>query len=281
MADPVTNTVVTTQGLIERLVPDPLLQFAAKIVLGVALLLIGLRAGRWLANIGQRVLLRAHVDVILAEFLRNIAYATCVVVLLFSALEVSGFPVTTLVTVLGTAGIAIGLALKDSLAHTAAGVVLIVLRPFRVGDKVNIANQEGVVEGVFIFQTRLHAADNRDIVLMNGAVLGAPIVNYSQRALRRADIALLLRCDGDLRPALDVAREVAAADARIEKDPPPSATITDISDRGAALALNVWCKSADVDAVRTDLLLHLHEAYSRRGIALAQATPLPAPGKTH
>jgi small conductance mechanosensitive channel len=271
--------VTNPQNIAEHLFSDPLLLFFGKIALGLALLLIGVRLGRGLANLERRVLLRARVDTILADFLRNITYAACIVLLLLSALEISGFPSATLLTVLGTAGIAIGLALKDSLAHIAAGVVLIVLRPFRVGDKVNIANQEGVIQGVHIFQTRLKAADNREIVLMNGAVVAAPIVNYSQRALRRADISMLLRCDGDLKPALDAAREVAAADARIEKDPPPSATITDISDRGAALSLNAWCKSEEVDAVRTDLLLHLHEAYAKRGIALAQAAP--APGKTH
>ena len=197
---------------------------------------------------------------------------------MLTVLELSGFPSTTLLTVLGTAGLAIGLALKDSLAHLAAGVVLIALRPFRVGDKVNIANQEGVVEGVYIFQTRPQPADNRSIVLMNGAVIAAPIVNYSQRTLRRADITLLVRCDADLKQALEAAREVARGDARIVAEPPPAAAIADIGDRGATLTLNVWCKTADVDAVRSDLLLNLHSAFAARGIELAQAVPAP-PGK--
>ena len=96
--------------------------------------------------------------------------------------------------------------------------------------------------------------------------------------LRHADIVLLLRCDGDLKQALAIARDVAATDARIEKN--PLTTITDINDRDAALTLTAWRESAEVDTVRADLLLHLHEAYAARGIALAQAVPLPAPGKT-
>jgi len=98
--------------------------------------------------------------------------------------------------------------------------------------------------------------------------------------LRHADIVLLLRCDGDLKQALAIARDVAATDARFEKNPPPVTTITDISDRDAALTLTAWRKSAEVDTVRADLLLHLHEAYAAHGIALAQAVPLPTPGKT-
>src|SRR6185503_5222978 len=148
------------ESLLSRLFSDPFFHALGKVALALLLLLLGVRIGRWLANLERRVLLRAHVDTILAEFLRNVTYAACFVLLLISALELSGFPTTTLLTVVGTAGIAIGLALKDSLAHIAAGVVLIVLRPFRVGDRVNIASQEGVVDGVFIFQTRLHAADN-------------------------------------------------------------------------------------------------------------------------
>jgi len=279
MADPVDNTVAKTQGFVEQLTGDPLLQLALKITIGITLLLIGLRIARWLANTERRVLLRAHVDVILAEFLRNITYAAFLVLLLFTALELSGFPTATLVAVLGTAGIAIGLALKDSLAHIAAGVVLIVLRPFRVGDKVNIANQEGTIEGVYIFQTRLHAADNRNIVLMNGAVLAAPIVNYSLSAKRRAGIVLMLRADGDLKQALAIAREVAAKSACVDQDPPPEATITEISERGVTLSLGVWCNTGDVDTLRSDLLVRLHEAFAKHDIALAQATPAPAPGK--
>jgi hypothetical protein len=118
MATPIDNPAAKAEGLIEHLTGDPLLQFALKIALGLLVLLIGMRVGRWLANFERRLLLRAHVDVILAEFLRNVTYAACLVVLLLSALELSGFPPATLLAVVGTAGIAIGLALKDSLAHT-------------------------------------------------------------------------------------------------------------------------------------------------------------------
>jgi len=254
MANPADETR-SIDGVASHLFSDPLLLYLGKIALVLALLLIGVRVGRGLANLERRVLL------------------------LLSALELSGFPSATLLTVLGTAGIAIGLALKDSLSHIAAGVVLIVLRPFRVGDKVIIANQEGLIEGVYIFQTRLKAAENREIVLMNGAVIAAPIINYSQRALRRVELVLLLRGDGDMSQALAIARETAAADARIEHDPTPSTAIADISDRGVTLALQAWCKTGDVDAVRGDLLLRLHAAFAAHGVALAQAVPPPEPGK--
>ena len=270
MATALDDTASKAESVVAQFAHDPLLQFAFKIVLGLALLLIGVRVGRWIANIERRMLLRAQVDTILAEFLRNVTYAACIVLLLVSALDLSGFPTATLLTIVGTAGIAIGLALKDSLAHIAAGVILIVLRPFRVGDTVNLAGQEGVVEGVFIFQTRLHSADNREIVLMNSAVVGAPIINYSQHAKRRADVVLHLRADADLKQALKAANEAVADDKRIDTDPAAAITIKDITAAGIALSLQVWCESADLDAVRSDLLTRLHGAMGKYGVALTQ-----------
>jgi small-conductance mechanosensitive channel len=272
-----TNPSASAQAhrLLGELTSEPLVQVALNIAFGLALLLLGMRIGRWLTNFEHRVLLRAHVDAILADFLRNVTYAIFLVLLLVSALDISGFPTATLLTVVGAAGIAIGLALKDSLAHIAAGVILIVLRPFRAGDSVKIAGQEGVVEGVFIFQTRLHSPDNRDIVLMNGAVLGAPIINYSQRATRRVDVVLHLATTADLGQALALAQQAVAADARVQTDPAPTILITEIAETGVALSIQVWCRSDDLDSVRSDLLRRTHDTLSQHDIAFAQLAQPP------
>src|SRR6202000_3384155 len=155
-------------------------------------------------DLERTVLLRANVDRILAEFLRNVSYAVILALIIVSALELTGFPTTSLIAALGAAGLAVGLALKDSLANIAAGVLLIVLRPFRVGDSVKVGGQEGVVEGVFIFQTRLHTFDNRDLVFMNSQVIAGPIFNYSQRSDRRNDITLLLSHDADMKHVFEI-----------------------------------------------------------------------------
>ena len=244
---------------------------ALNVVLGLVLLLIGVRLGRWMTSLEHRLLLRAHVDSILAEFLRNATYAVFLVLLLVSALDLSGFPTATLLTAVGAAGQAIGLALKDSLGHIAAGVMLIALRPFRAGDTVKIAGQEGVVDGVFIFQTRIHTADNRDIVLMNGSVVGAPIINYSRRDTRRADIILRLGADSDLAMAMRAAKEAVEADRRVQADPAPAVTIAEITENGAALSVLAWCKADDLGSVRSDLLVSLQAALLNHGVALVQA----------
>ena len=259
-----------------RFTDDPLVWFAFKIVAGLLVVLLGVRIGRWLADFERRILLGVRVDRILAEFLRNVTYALILAIILISALELTGFPTTSLLTALGAAGLAIGLALKDSLSHIAAGVVLIVLRPFRVGDAVNIAGQDGVVEGIFIFQTRLHTFDNRELTFMNGQVIGGPIFNYSQRPNRRVDLSLLLTHDADPQSVLDIAREIVAADARVLEEPAPYVAVGDISDKGITFVVQVWTAATAMAVVRGELMATLYRHITERGIAFVRTYP-PAP----
>jgi small conductance mechanosensitive channel len=271
-----TTDAARDQPFFLQLVNHPAVWFGIKIVGALLLAWIGVHIGRWAARLEHRVLLRAHVDQILAEFLRNVTYAVVLALIFVSALEVAGFPTTSLFAVLGAAGLAIGLALKDSLANIAAGVVLIVLRPFRVGDTVTIAGQDGVVEGVFIFQTRLHTADNRDLIFMNSAVIAAPIFNQSMRSTRRADITLVLAHGADLQAVYDVAKQAIAADDRILNEPAPAFSVGDITERGLVFGVQVWSAAAVMGDVRAKLLAHLYEQFGARGVALAHYTGPPA-----
>jgi small conductance mechanosensitive channel len=263
----------------EEVLSRPYVAPALKIIGGLLLLVIGIRIGRWIANLERAVLLRAHVDRILAEFLRNVSYAVLLALIVVSALELTGFPTTSLLAALGAAGLAVGLALKDSLANIAAGVLLIVLRPFRVGDAVKIGGQEGVVEGVFIFQTQLHTFDNRDLVFMNSQVIAAPIFNYSQRTERRTDITLTLAHEADMKRAFGIAKGIVEADSRIRKEPAPFVAIADITEYGIVLAIQVWSDAAVMGAMRSDLLQELQTRFGAEAISFARYAPLPAPAQ--
>ncbi len=255
---------------------QPFVRPALKIVGGLLLIVIGIRLGRWMADLERKVLLRANVDRILAEFLRNVSYAVILALLIVSALEITGFPTTSLLAALGAAGLAVGLALKDSLANIAAGVLLIVLRPFRVGDSVKVGGQEGVVEGVFIFQTRLHTFDNRDLVFMNSQVIAGPIFNYSQRSDRRNDITLLLAHDVDMKRVFEITKRAVDTDTRIRKDPEPSIAIADITENGIVFAVQVWSDAGAMGSVRSDLLQQLQTQFGAEEISFARYVPLPA-----
>lgn len=245
--------------------------FALKALAAVALALIGWRLCKWLVNWERRLLLRAEVDEILAQFIRNLTYAAILVTVVVSGLELAGVPVTSLMTLMGAAALAIGLALKDSLSHIAAGLMLIILRPFHVGDRVTIAGQDGLIDGVYIFQTRLRTTDHRSVVLMNGAVIASPITNHSRNGMERISVTLRMNTGTDLALAVKTAQDLLAEDARIVKDPAPEVLVTDISNSGVGLSVRAWSTDAPAGLIRSDLLRNLHAAFTQHGFEFSQA----------
>jgi small conductance mechanosensitive channel len=156
-----------------------------RVGLALVLLVIGLWVVRALANLASRALKRFNVEPILRRFLRNVVYAIGVVLVLVTALDALGVPPTSLLAVVGAAGLAIGLAMKDSLSNIASGFMLIGLRPFRAGDIVDIAGKTGVVEQVRLFQTLIRTFDNHEVTLPNSQITGGPIINFTARSRRR------------------------------------------------------------------------------------------------
>lgn len=222
--------------------------------------------GRWLArrlSAGlERVLGRAHVDSTLTGFLRNIAYAAMLVLVLVTALTAIGVPTTSMFAILGAAGLAVGLALKDSLSNIAAGVMLIVLRPFRAGDHVIAAGQEGVVLEVRVFQTRLRALDHRMIILPNSEITTAPIVNYSALPQRRFDVAVGVGYDDDLQKARELLLRIAGDEPLVLEHPEPVVRVANLGESSVDLVLQAFAANADfiearsrvVEAVRNQLI---------------------------
>ena len=223
-------------------------------------------AGRWLArrlSAGlERVLGRAHVDSTLSGFLRNIAYAVMLVLVLMTALTAIGVPTTSMFAVLGAAGLAVGLALKDSLSNIASGVMLIVLRPFRAGDHVIAAGQEGTVLEIRVFQTRLRAFDHRVIILPNSEITTAPIVNYSSLPQRRFDVSVGVGYEDDLQKARELLLRIAREEPLVLDDPAPAVRVANLGESSVDLVLQAFAANADfvdarsrvVEAVRNQLI---------------------------
>ena len=223
-------------------------------------------AGRWLArrlSAGlERVLGRAHVDSTLSGFLRNIAYAAMLVLVLMTALTAIGVPTTSMFAVLGAAGLAVGLALKDSLSNIASGVMLIVLRPFRAGDHVIAAGQEGTVLEIRVFQTRLRAFDHRVIILPNSEITTAPIVNYSSLPQRRFDVSVGVGYEDDLQKARELLLRIAREEPLVLDDPAPAVRVANLGESSVDLVLQAFAADADfvdarsrvVEAVRNQLI---------------------------
>ena len=193
---------------------------------------------------------------------RNIAYAVMLVLVLMTALTALGVPTTSMFAILGAAGLAVGLALKDSLSNIASGVMLIVLRPFRTGDHVVAAGQEGTVLEIRVFQTRLRAFDHRVIILPNSEITTAPIINFSTLPLRRMDVTVGVGYDDDLQKARDVLLRIAEQEPLIETDPAPAVRVVNLGESSVDLVLQAFAKNANyldarsrvIEAVRNQLI---------------------------
>ena len=232
------------------------------------ILVLGLWVVRLLANAMERALGRANVDPMLRKFLHNIARFAGSIVIGVAALTQLGVPPASLIAVLGAAGLAVGLALKDSLSNFASGVMLILLRPFRAGDFVQIAGLEGVIEQVNVFQTRMRTVDNRIIVLPNSQITTAPIINFTARPVRRLDIPVGVAYGSELGKAREALLAVAAASPRVAKEPPADVVFTAFADSSINLLLRAWVPTPDVIIARSELIEAIHAEFNRRGISI-------------
>ena len=238
-------------------------------LLSVALILVvGVWAARKLSNALARVLERSQADPILVGFLRNIAYFGLLIVVIIAALAQMGVNPASLLAVLGAAGLAIALALKDSLSNFASGVMLILLRPFKADDFVQIAGLEGTVEQVRVFQTQMRTIDNRVIVLPNSQITTAPIINFTARPHRRLDLVIGVGYSDDLTIARDALLEVAGANGKVLAEPPPDVLVSALGESSVNLTLRVWVATGDLLLARSELLEGIHGELRRRGLSI-------------
>jgi small-conductance mechanosensitive channel len=236
-------------------------------VLGaIALALVGLWLCRRVVRVMDRLLARVEMDAILRGFLRNLAYAVAVVVVLIAALDFAGVPTTSLLAVVGAVGLGIGLAVKDSLSNIASGVMLIVLRPFRAGDIVEIAGLAGTVDSVRIFQTHLHTPDNRTLILPNSQITAAPIINHSRRGGRRLEVPAAIGYDDDLGAARQALLEVARANPRVRAEPPADVIVAELTDAKVVLQLRAWVAPDELPAARAELQEAVWQQFVARGL---------------
>lgn len=243
-----------------------LLVWGSRLLSAVVLLLLGLWIARMLANAVQRGLERSGTDAMLGGFLRNIAYALLVLVALVMALGTLGVQTASLLAVLGAAGLAVGLALQGSLSNIAAGIMLITLRPFRAGDFVAIAGQEGTVEQVKIFQTVLRSPHNHLVTLPNSQITSAPIVNFTALGQRRADVAVGIGYEQDIRQAREVLIGVAKDNPKVLDDPASDVLVTGLGDNSVDLVLRAWIATPDFVVTRSELIEAVHRELGRAGI---------------
>lgn len=238
-------------------------------LLGCALLLL---VGRWLAlrlsAFVARLLERNQADKTVVGFLSKSVYVVTLLLAFLVALSWLGIPTTSIITVLGASTLAIGLALQDSLSNLASGLLLIFLKPFIVGDYVQIGsdNNEGTVTHVHFFHTELNTGDNKVLLVPNSDVMSNQILNYTRHDHRRLDLVIGIGYDEDIRQAKAILTEIVTSDSRVLAEPAPRVAVNNLGESSIELMVRPFVRTANFDATRTDLLEQIKLRFDEAGI---------------
>jgi len=238
------------------------------LALAAAIFFIGRFAAKYLVKFLKRVLRRAGLDEILVNFTGSVCHIALLVFVIIAALHELGVDTTSLIAILGAAGLAVGLALKNSLQNFASGILLIFFRPFTIGDFVETAGVTGTVEDVTIFNTVLKTLDNRQVIIPNGMIYDDKIVNYSAKDVRRIDLVFPIGYEDDLRKAREIIERILSEEPRILKDPPPFVGVGDWEENGVKLFVRPWVKTEDLWEVKTGLLEKVKLAFDDAGVSV-------------
>ena len=231
-----------------------LTDWAIKIVLALVIYIVGKWIAKRVTAFVSRLMNSRSADPTLVKFLSNVVYAILLTAVILAALDTLGLPITSLVAVVGAAGLAIGLALKDSLGNFASGVMLVTFRPFSQGDVVEVAGVTGKVQEVRIFSTVLTTPDNKQITIPNGLVYSDSITNYTANDVRRVDLVFGVGYDDDLKKAREVLTRICAEHPLVLDDPETSIFVLNLGDSSVDFAVRPWAKTADYWTVWGDLL---------------------------
>jgi len=238
------------------------------ILIALAIFIIGRIVARKMSDLTRALMLKARVDETLVGFLRNILYYALLAAVVIMALGQAGLNITSFLAVLGAAGLAVGLALKDSLSNFAAGVMLILLGFFKKGDFVTVAGESGTVASVRIFNTILNTPDNRQIIVPNSSILNSTITNVSANPTRRVDLVFGIGYGDDLRKAKAVLDRIIAEEPRILKDPAPTVAVSELADSSVNFVVRPWVKAADYWSVYFDLTEKVKLTFDAEGISI-------------
>lgn len=246
--------------------------YGVKIAGAIIFFIVGLYVTNWITKMITRGMLRRNFDISLQSFLGSMVSVGLKVLLLVTVAGMLGIQTTSFIAVIGAMGLAVGLALQGSLANFAGGVLILVFKPFKVGDLVESQGQTGVVSEIQIFNTILLTPENKTVILANGAVSNSTIINYSKHGTLRVDITMAVAPDNDYQKVKKVVEEVLSANSKVLKDPAPSVHIQKIGDGMVTLTIRPFSTAADYWDVFFGVQEQLKVAFERNSIA----APVPA-----
>lgn len=259
------ETVDKAQVWIQKLI-DLLMVWGPKVLLAVVLLIVGIIIINRIVRVMKRLMNKREIDPTLIPFLAGLVNILLKVMLIISVIDIVGVKTTSFVAILGAAGLAVGLALQGSLGNFAGGVLIIIFKPYKVGDYVEAQGEAGTVKSIQIFNTVLTTPDNVLIIIPNGAISSGSITNYSAQETRRLDLVFGISYGDDLEKARDVLKEMALADARILSEPEPFIAVKELADSSVNLLVRVWCKKEDYWNINFDWQKDVKLRFDKEGL---------------
>lgn len=248
--------------------PDYLVTYGLRIIAALLIFIVGRWVARLVSRLVEKVLIKANVEAALAGFLRKLCFFLILAFVIIAAIDKIGIQTTSLVAVIGAAGLAIGFALQGSLSNFAAGVMILIFKPFKAGDFVEVAGTLGGVQEVGIFNTILNHPDNRRIIIPNAQVTGDKITNFTAIDKRRVDMTFGISYDDDIKKAKDILMGLVTSDQRVLKDPAPVVAVSELADSSVNLVVRPWCKPADYWGIFFDTVENGKAELEKAGITI-------------
>lgn len=243
-----------------------LLDFGWDILIAVAIYIVGRWIVRYLDRLLGRIFTRREMEVSLAKFIRSFVRTALYVIIIITIVRKLGIDTSSFVALLASTGVAIGMALSGTLQNFAGGIMILLLRPFRIGDYVQTQGVEGSIKEIKLFNTVINTVDNKLITLPNGPIVNNIINNFSAENRRRVDLSVSISYGDDYDVARQALLDMLAADERVEKDPAPFVAIGSLGENAVNITIRVWAKSSDYWGIYHDLNEKIYKELPAKGI---------------
>ena len=247
---------------------DLITLYGVKVIAALVIFIIGRWVSKGFQKVAVRLMEKRDVDATIVGFVGNLTYIALLVFVIIAALGQLGIQTTSFIAVLGAAGLAIGLALQGSLSNFASGFLMLIFRPFKVGDYVEAAGVAGTVESIQIFTTTLKTPDNKTVIIPNANVTGDNIVNWTVKGTRRVDMVFGIGYEDDIDKAKQIITDVISKDERILKDQPVLIAVSELADSSVNFVVRPWVKIEDYWGVYFDAMENIKKAFDEAGISI-------------
>lgn len=242
--------------------------YGVKVLASLLIFWVGKKIASLLTAIVVKGMRKSKIDETVTSFFSNVVYFGLLVVIILAALSNLGINTTSFLAVLGTAGLAIGLALQGTLSNVGAGILLVFFRPFKIGHSVQIAGENGTVEELNLFSVVLKTADNKQIIIPNSAVIGKNITNFSSKPTSRIDLVFNIGYEDDLRLAKETLQSLIEAEAKVLKEPAPLVAVSELAQTCVKLTVRFWVQNEDAAAVSFSLTEKVKLTFDEKKISI-------------